>query len=1072
MKRYIQKAFAMLMCAFLVGTCMPLPVLAADGGGGAGASAGAASGAGAGAAAERAADPSVGEMGEFSEHGQAVTVVNVLPIASSITADFAASIDEIAGNAAFDLMVKPAGTAPFTYQWYRAQVDDEGTAGQRVELAGETGDTYRLSQHTDTLVDETTYIYSVVITDAQQQTEELSVCVTVSDGYWDRTLPDAETLPRVQGLSIHKDATLAVAPVDAGSPSYGFLQQAAEGMRLHDAWQLDLVGAPAGKDAFAGSLTVTLPLAADALKDIDAADIKVAALASDGTTALYDAVVDTTAGTVTCTVEALGAFAVAYPVPPQKSYLITATAGEGGSISPEGETAYAEGSSATYTVLPNPGYLVKEVLVDGAAVTLEGNTYTFKDIRAAHTIEATFELSEPVEPDRYFAVRAVVDGGNGLVGLNSGMPAEVVELSVLEGASATVDFVPDDGFVIASVTMQVGEGQPELVTVFGSSFLIAAVTADTVVTVSYTKGVTPPVPTHTVTATAGPGGSVSPAEQTVPHAGTATVSITPDDGFALQSVLVDGENRTDDVDANGVLTLHNVERDLLVQVAFVALPRTVTVEATAGPGGTITPAGSVVLPKGATQTFTFTPNAGKRVAFLTVGGSRFAFHGSSYTLFDQATDTSISVEFEDDPVDPENPPLIDVEAKVVVNTEGSEGGMVSPSGSLSVVYGGSQTFHIFPEQGYDLDKVLVNGHRVPVQPVASPTLLRARSQVGAAGGYRFAVENMTDSTNIDVHFKKLGEGDPVPPPVVVRSVTATASEGGMISPAGTTQVADGGSLSFTVKADDGWHLAALTLDGPEGETDVTTQVTAGVFELPAITADAQVNATFERDDPDPGPVDPVTYRITAQASAGGSINPSGTFEVREGTSVDFELTPDEGCKLVSLVVNGREVADSVQNGSYTLADVREGALVYATFRRIEAPVEGPFTIEAGVAGGHGTVSPKGTVEVAAGSDQVFYFYPDAGYTVDAVEVDGERLAWSPRSYTFADVRANHTLSVSFKPVAASVGGGERPGGVLAPNIITKTGDQLGLRISGLVVMAAGAAALAVAARRRMKKSSK
>lgn len=74
------------------------------------------------------------------------------------------------------------------------------------------------------------------------------------------------------------------------------------------------------------------------------------------------------------------------------SYTITASAGENGSISPEGESAVTEGDSLTYKITANEGYAVRDVLVDGESVG-KVDTYTFSNVDKAHTIQAEFEFN-------------------------------------------------------------------------------------------------------------------------------------------------------------------------------------------------------------------------------------------------------------------------------------------------------------------------------------------------------------------------------------------------------------------------------------------------------------------------------------------------------------------------------------------------------------------------------------------------------------------------------------------------------------------------------------------------------
>ena len=68
---------------------------------------------------------------------------------------------------------------------------------------------------------------------------------------------------------------------------------------------------------------------------------------------------------------------------------ITATAGEGGSITPVGRTYVKEGESQTFTITPMAGYTISAVLVDGTSVGAV-TSYTFENVTGSHTIEARF----------------------------------------------------------------------------------------------------------------------------------------------------------------------------------------------------------------------------------------------------------------------------------------------------------------------------------------------------------------------------------------------------------------------------------------------------------------------------------------------------------------------------------------------------------------------------------------------------------------------------------------------------------------------------------------------------------
>lgn len=81
---------------------------------------------------------------------------------------------------------------------------------------------------------------------------------------------------------------------------------------------------------------------------------------------------------------------------PIVKHTITATAGANGSISPSGNVEVVEGADQTFTITANEGYEIESLKVDGAAVST-ATSYTFTNVRAAHTIEATFKQKITVE---------------------------------------------------------------------------------------------------------------------------------------------------------------------------------------------------------------------------------------------------------------------------------------------------------------------------------------------------------------------------------------------------------------------------------------------------------------------------------------------------------------------------------------------------------------------------------------------------------------------------------------------------------------------------------------------------
>ena len=75
--------------------------------------------------------------------------------------------------------------------------------------------------------------------------------------------------------------------------------------------------------------------------------------------------------------------------PVAQKYTITASAGEGGSITPAGAVSVKEGASQTFAIAAQEGYAIADVLVDGQSVGAV-DSYTFENVTANHTIAALF----------------------------------------------------------------------------------------------------------------------------------------------------------------------------------------------------------------------------------------------------------------------------------------------------------------------------------------------------------------------------------------------------------------------------------------------------------------------------------------------------------------------------------------------------------------------------------------------------------------------------------------------------------------------------------------------------------
>jgi hypothetical protein len=117
------------------------------------------------------------------------------------------------------------------------------------------------------------------------------------------------------------------------------------------------------------------------------------------------------------------------------TYIITATAGSNGSISPNGNVTVNQGGSKTFTFTPNSGYAIDQVLVDGVDNSTAKATgyYTFSNVNANHTIEVMFSSITGIEDMDLNQVKISPNPVKNKLFIKSDLPIKKVEIYSLTG---------------------------------------------------------------------------------------------------------------------------------------------------------------------------------------------------------------------------------------------------------------------------------------------------------------------------------------------------------------------------------------------------------------------------------------------------------------------------------------------------------------------------------------------------------------------------------------------------------------------------------------------------------------
>src|SRR5439155_11845104 len=132
---------------------------------------------------------------------------------------------------------------------------------------------------------------------------------------------------------------------------------------------------------------------------------------------------------------------------------------------------------------------------------------------------------------------------------------------------------------------------------------------------NYTIEATFEITTHSIVASAGANGSITPAGAVAVNDGdNQSFAITPAAHYHILDVKVDGVSQG----AIASYEFSGVTADHTIEATFEITPHTIT--ASAGANGRISPAGAVVVNDGDNQSFTITPAAHYHVLDVKVDG--------------------------------------------------------------------------------------------------------------------------------------------------------------------------------------------------------------------------------------------------------------------------------------------------------------------------------------------------------------------------------------------------------------------------------------------------------------------
>jgi len=319
----------------------------------------------------------------------------------------------------------------------------------------------------------------------------------------------------------------------------------------------------------------------------------------------------------------------------------------------------------------------------------------------------------------------------------------------------------------------------------------------------------------------------------VERMGSATIEFTPDNGYRIKSVTVNGTDVTSKV-YNDQYTSNLITSDLTVEVVFEAQPATITYNLSIKASGNGSASYDGTTIRYSTKLFkceentsvhiTFMPDNGYRIKNVKVDGSTFTISGNQYTISNINKNTTVEVEFEAIPP-----------ATYTISVSSIGQGYLSYNNGTTTLRSGKSSFTanegtdaiitFSPDNGYQIKSVKINGLKVSVS------------------SNQYTVSNIHSNTTVDVEFEA------IPQATYTLSISSTGN--GAVSYSGTTvrnniipvSIIEGTNATITFTPDNGNRIKSIKVDG----SDVTENVGGSTYTITNVRNNTMVDVAFEEE---------------------------------------------------------------------------------------------------------------------------------------------------------------------------------------------------------------------------------
>lgn len=588
-------------------------------------------------------------------------------------------------------------------------------------------------------------------------------------------------------------------------------------------------------------------------------------------------------------------------------FLITASCGSNGGISPNGEVYVTEKESQTFKITPANGHYIASVIIDrGLATETEitdineltqifENGYIFDSVESHHSIHVTFAI-------KTFAITLTVVGDNGHIE-KSGSNDELITISETVNygqSSSTYWFVPNQDYQLAQVMRNNVPYDTTSIQEFRDiGFILRGVSTNYTIYIFFGEK-----PKYKITTTVGAGGTISPMNPMVTEGASQTFTFSPYEGYAVSSIKIDGKALTGDALSNAKnslsYTFTNVVKKRNIEVMFYPLSYTVQVQI--GMNGTVEYDGETIV-GGSTLSLIMlhgsnvlpikmVPNKYYEVSSIIlngaglVGDELISSINEGLTIKNVISNQTVIVQF--------------VRKQVEISSSASAGGIVNPLGETLINMGEDITFNIVANNGYMIDTILIDGEPIEVDYVEQ----------------QYTFNCVEEAHTIDATFK----------PREYKFKLETNGHGDIVSLDTDDVITHGETIVFTFIAHDACWLEKLIIDDVEYSDELDVFVENG-YTFAYIDAEHSITAVFGRTE----------YFIQVEVDGQGTAVIKGGNKIGHGETLVLVLTPMAGYEVESVMV-GEDVLNIIDN-TVTIENITSEFVIKVKFKQLPKTIE-------------------------------------------------------------------------------------------------------------------------------------